>query len=336
MRDVAEAANVSTTAVSRVLHGGGPGVRVSKERAAQIREVAERLNYRPNILARNLRTSRTRTVGVLFENMNGIGDGPLYTILLLDGVASILFKNGYRLTLLAEIDHNDIIGSLGDGQLEGVIWCKLARDAETVNLIRDMPIPIVAFNAATPASGTETLYVNCDNEGGMELAVAHLWELGHRKIAFLFEQEEANTPDCIARRDGYLQALCQRGGDPLTIEWPWKLAGVADHLKSTGCSAAICWSESLAGRLLARLTDAGVAVPSQVSIVGFDSTQYCETLTPRLTAVRQPIREMAAFAAQALLNHISGQVSGQLSTVFPCTLDVRGSTAIHLKAEESS
>ena len=128
LRDVAEAANVSTTAVSRVLHGGGPGVRVSEERAAQIRAVAERLNYRANALARNLRTSRTHTVGVLFENMRGMGDGPLYTTHLLDGVASVLFRNGYRLTLLAEIDHNNVIGSLGDGQLEGVIWCKLARD----------------------------------------------------------------------------------------------------------------------------------------------------------------------------------------------------------------
>ncbi len=223
LRDVAEAANVSTTAVSRVLHGGGPGVRVSEERAAQIRAVAERLNYRANALARNLRTSRTHTVGVLFENMRGMGDGPLYTTHLLDGVASVLFRNGYRLTLLAEIDHNNVIGSLGDGQLEGVIWCKLARDEETVALIRSTPIPIVAFNAATPTDGEATQYVNCDNEGGMELAVEHLWELGHRKIAFVYESEEYSTPDCIARREGYDQAIARRSGVPLTLGSPWYL-----------------------------------------------------------------------------------------------------------------
>jgi len=336
LRDVAEAANVSTTAVSRVLHGGGPGVRVSEERAAQIRAIAERLNYRPNVLARNLRTSRTRTVGVLFENMRGLGDGPLYTTHLLDGIASVMFRNRYRLTLLAEIDHDDLIGSIGDGQLEGVIWCKLARDPASVKLIQDIPIPIVAFNASAPTDGTTTHFVNCDNDGGMELAVAHLWELGHRRIAFLYESEEAHTPDCVGRKEGYCHALCQRGGEPLITEWPWLLEGVVEHLRSIECSAVICWTESVAGRLLERLHEGCVAVPDQISVIGFDSTQYGETTTPRLTAVNQPIREMAAFAAQALLNLISGQASGHLSTVFPCTLDVRGSTAIHLKAEESS
>lgn len=336
LKDVAEAAKVSTTAVSRVLHGGGPGVRVSEERAAQIRAVAERLNYRANALARNLRTSRTGTVGVLFENLRGLADGPLYITHMLDGVASVLFKNKYRITLLAEIDHNNLMGSIGDGQLEGVIWCKLARDEETVALIHNTPIPIVAINAASPTDGSDTLYVNCDNDGGIELAVAHLWDLGHRRITFLHETAEANTPDCVARRDAFERAIARRGGTPAVTNWAWFLDGVVDHLMTRQYTAAICWTESAAGRLLGHMSRAGIDVPAQFSVVGFDSTQYCETTTPTLTAVRQPIRDMGAFAAQALLNLISGQDSGPYSTVFPCTLDVRGSTAIHLKAEESS
>ncbi len=327
LRDVAEAANVSTTAVSRVLHGGGASVRVSEERAAQIRAVAERLNYRVNAVARNLRTSRTHTIGVLFENMHGLADGPLYTTHLLDGVASVLFRKGYRLTLLAEIDHSDIIGSLGDGQLEGVIWCKLARDEDTVALIRKAPIPIVAFNAAAPELGTETVFVTCDNVGGLELAVDHLWKLGHRKIAFLFESEEVNTPDCVDRREAYENAVEIRGGEIFSLECSWILWGLVEQLKDLHCTAVICWTESLAGRLLLKLQEANIQVPEEISIIGFDSTQFCETTTPRLTAIRQPIREMAAFAAQALLNLISGEKSDELSKVFPCSLDVRNSTS---------
>lgn len=327
LRDVAEAANVSTTAVSRVLHGGGASVRVSEERAVQIRAAAERLNYRVNAVARNLRTSRTHTIGVLFENMHGLADGPLYTTHLLDGVASVLFRKGYRLTLLAEIDHSDIIGSLGDGQLEGVIWCKLARDEDTVALIRKAPIPIVAFNAAAPELGTETVFVTCDNVGGLELAVDHLWKLGHRKIAFLFEKEEVNTPDCIDRREAYENAVRTRGGDIFSLECSWILWGLVEQLQELECTAVICWTESLAGRLLLKLQEANITVPEEISIVGFDSTQFCETTTPRLTAIRQPIREMAAFAAQALLNLISGEKSDELSKVFPCSLDVRNSTS---------
>lgn len=334
LKDVAEAANVSTAAVSKVLHGAGPSIRVSPERAAYIRSVAEQLNYRVNALARNLRTSRTRTIGVLFENLKALSDGPLYTTNLLDGVASVLFKVGYRLTLLGEIDHSDMIGSLGDGQLEGVIWCKLARDSETHDLLRRTPIPIVAFNAAMPESGSDTLYVNCDNEGGMELAVGHLWDLGHRRIAFLHESEERNTPDCASRREGYEKAIAKRGGEGLIVEWPWQLEGLADHLVTLQSTGVVCWTESIAGRLLNRLREAEIVVPTQISVVGFDSTQYCETTNPRLTAVRQPIREMAAYATESLLSLIAGQTPGQFSTVFPCSFDVRGSTAIHLKDEE--
>ena len=336
LKDVAEAANVSTAAVSRVLHGGGSSVRVSEVRAKQIRAVAERMNYRVNAVARNLRMSKTQTVGVLFENLKGLSDGPLYITYLLDGVSSVLFKNGYRLSVLAEVDHQDVIGSLGDGQLDGVIWCKLARDEETTDLIRRTPIPIVALNAAAPESGTEAAYINCDNEGGMELAVSHLWDLGHRNIAFVHEWEERNTPDCLSRLEGYLAALARRDGKPFVAESKWFLDGMPDYLQAQKCSAAVCWTESVADRLLQRLSEAGVDVPSQMSVVGFDSTLYCETTTPRLTAVRQPIREMAAYATQALLDLISGRNAGQYSKIFPCTFDVRGSTAIYLNAEESN
>ena len=330
------AANVSTAAVSRVLHGGGSSVRVSELRAKHIREVAEQMNYRVNAVARNLRTSKTHTIGVLFENLRGLSDGPLYITYLLDGVSSVIFNKGYRLSVLAEVDHQDIIGSLGDGQLDGVIWCKLARDEETLNLIRRTPIPIVALNAAMPEVGADATFVNCDNEGGMELAVDHLWELGHRKIGFLYEHEEANTPDCIARRDGFTKAILSRGGSLHIIESSWHLDGIEAEVKAQGCSAVVCWTESVADRLLTRMARAGVSVPSEMSVIGFDSTLYCETTTPRLTAVRQPIREMAAHAAQTLLDLITGQASGQISTIFPCTLDVRGSTAIYLNAEESN
>jgi len=327
LRDVAEAANVSPTAVSRVLHGGDPSVRVSEERAEHIRAVAKRLNYRVNAVARNLRKSKTQTIGVLFENLKGLADGPLYTTHLLDGVASVLFHRGYRLTLLAGIDHNDIIGSLGDGQLDGVIWCKLARDEETVALIHKSPIPIVAINAAAPSYGSDAVYVTCDNTGGIELAVDHLWNLGHRRFSFLYESEEVNTPDCVDRRDAFQKEVVTRAGKTAIVECSWKLEGIVDQLSATECTAVICWTERPAGLLLEKLRDAKIEVPSQLSVIGFDSTQFCETTTPRLTAVRQPIREMAAFAAETLLNLVAGEKSDQHSKVFPCTLDVRNSTA---------
>lgn len=338
LREVALRAGVSTAAVSKVLHGRGSSVRVSVEKAAVIKQIAQDLQYRPNALARQLRSSRTHTVGLIFENFFGICDGPLYYTHLLDGVARVLFPNHYRITILPEIDHTNMLGSLGDGQLEGVIWCKLARDEEVIKLIHDCPIPIVAMNTPAPKEPTEAVFVSCDNEGGIELAVDHLWRLGHREILFVREEEEVSTPDCIARLNGFAEAMRRRGA-PVSHKdvatWSWDFPELANWIKAEGRQTAIlAWSERAGAQILKNAHEQSISVPDDLSVIGFDSTQYCETTKPRLTAVRQPIAEMASHAAKLLLSMIAGQAPAQLSFSFPCTLDVRDSTA-PLKSEAS-
>lgn len=331
IREVAERAGVSTAAVSKVLHGRGASVRVSEEKAAIIRRIAQEMQYRPNALARQLRSSRTHTVGLIFENFSGIASGPLYYMHLLDGVGKVLFPKHYRVTILPELEHDNVLVSLGDGQLEGVIWCKLSRDDKTLRLIHECPIPIVAMNTPAPKERTEAVFVSCDNEGGIELAVDHLWSLGHRRILFVHEEEEAKTPDCMARLAGFRLAMARRGqtvGEEDAACWNWYLenfpkwwAGKPPH------TAIVCWSERCGAQMLIQAEMHGISVPDDLSVVGFDSTQYCETTKPRLTAVRQPISEMAVHASEVLLAMIAGQAPQQDSYSFPCTLDVRDSTA---------
>jgi len=327
LKEVAQAAGVSTAAVSKVLHGSGGSVRVSAEKATYIRQVARDLSYVPNALARSLRSSRTHTVGVLFENLSRVADGPLYTMHLLDGVGSELFKRHYRMTLLAELNHDDIPGSLADGRLDGVIWCKLVRDEAISRALRDAPIPIVAMNAPL---NTETVFVTCDNVGGIEMGVEHLWNLGHRRILFAREREEANTPDGSDRLAAFRGAMAKRGAPALEEDiatWDWNLDMFAEWWASEPPhTAIIAWSERCAGRLLTQCALNEVSVPGQLSVLGFDSTLYCESTRPRLTAIRQPISEMASAATRLLLDMLDGKDPDQTSHVFPCMLDVRDST----------
>jgi LacI family transcriptional regulator len=287
--------------------------------------------YVPNALARSLRSSRTRTIGVLFENLSRISTGPLYTMHLLDGVSSELFKRHYRLTLLAELDHDDILGSLGDGRLDGVIWCKLIRDQKTLHALHDCPIPIVALNAPLPEVPTDAAFVSCDNRGGIELAVDHLWSLGHRRILFLREGEEINAPDCVDRLSAFEEAMARRGAvlSPEDVAtWDWDLNLFSNWWRSNPPhTAVIAWSERCAGVLLNRCAEAGVSVPDTLSVIGFDSTQYCESTRPRMTAVRQPIAEMASLAARLLLDMLDNGNRVHSSHIFPCELDIRDSTA---------
>jgi len=339
IREVAQAAGVSRTAVSKVLHGKGASVRVSPDKAAAIRAAAERLNYQPNALARSLLTGRTHTVGLIFEHLTNISGGPLYYVQLLDGVASALFNNEYRLAILPKLDHNNILASLGDGLLEGVVWCKLTRDAEAVRMIGESPIPIVAMNAPAPELPSKAVYVSCDNEGGMDLAVGHLWDLGHRKILFAHEEEERDTPDCIARREGFQSAIERRTNGTYrgtVAEWDWDCERFGPWWENTPDETAIvCWTERVAGLVLEQAKKNGVSVPTQLSVVGFDSTPYCEMTSPRLTAVCQPIYEMARCASETLLAMIRGEKPPCHSIVFPCTFDVRASTDIPLKVEQT-
>lgn len=331
IKEVAKAAGVSSAAVSRVLHGRGGNIRVSEARAEQIRKAAADLQYVPNALARSLRINRTHTIGLLFENFSGIASGPLYIVSLLDGVARTIFPRHYRLTILSEFDHDNVFGSLGDGRLDGVIWCKMARDSRVLDQIRACPIPIVAMNGIGGDDGAP--YVAPDNRQGIELALDHLAELGHTRLLFVNEEEEDDAPDRIERREAFLDGTKRRGLCGETVSWSWSLKEFADYRRAGGDHTAILgWSERCAAGILTQAAAFGLSVPEELSVVGFDSTAFCETTQPRLTAIRQPIHEMASCAAATLIDLIEGNASdGSVpppsSTLFPCTLDVRSSTA---------
>ena len=325
IKEVAKAAGVSSAAVSRVLHGRGSNIRVSEGRAEEIRRVAAKMRYVPNALARSLRVNRTHTIGLLYENFDGIASGPLYIVSLLDGVARTVFPRHYRLTILSEVDHDNVFGSLGDGRLDGVIWCKMARDQKVVDQIRACPIPIVAMNGTGGEIGAA--FVACDNRQGIGLALDHLADLGHTRILFVNEREEDQAPDRIERREAFLLGTERRGLQGESVSWDWDLDEfVAYREAGGGHTAILAWSERCAGQILLRAGQMGLSVPYDFSVVGFDSTDYCETTRPRLTAVRQPIHEMAQTAADLLLRLVEGE-DVESPPPFHCTLDVRGSTA---------
>lgn len=330
MKQVAEEAGVSIAAVSKVLHGKGDNIRISEARAENIRAAAKRLRYRPNALARSLRMSRTHTIGLIWENMAEIGEGPLYYVHLLDGVASELFRKHYRLTILPEVPKHGGVSQLADGRLDGVIWCKMPDNALLREDLEMAPLHVVGLNAPSPSHHL-CPSVSCDNEGGSHLVVDHLIELGHRNILFVIDRGSEDTPDAIARRNGYLAAMAKNGIDAnrSVVHWDKQDPEVHEWLRTNPKETAIyAWNEGLAGKIMERIQTAGFSVPGDISVVGFDSTLYCDSVTPRLTAVRQPIKEMAQTAAKVVLDLIEGKPLDRTSFTFPCTLDVRESTSL--------
>lgn len=331
MKSIADEAGVSIALVSKVLHGRASTIRVSEETAEFVRETAQRLNYVPNGLARSLRRNRSESVGVIFENFGQISAGPLFYPYMFDGIAEQLFSHHYRMSILPEVELTNPKAVLADGRLDGVIWCKMPSSPDFLRVMHDFPIPVVALNAPPPAQNADTVFVACDNRGGVELAIEHLYGLGHRRILFVLERNEERTPDALARLDGFRDA-CNKRGIPCESEdlAVWGIEAREFHqwfAARPPHTAIFAWNEGMGGAILRQAQRSKIEVPRDLSVVGFDSTQFCETTTPRLTAVRQPIREMAAHAARTIINLIEGHLPSTYNVLFPCTLDVRGSTA---------
>jgi LacI family transcriptional regulator len=329
LREVALAAGVTVPAVSRVLHGRGSSIRVSAEKAEAIRAAAKLLKYTPNALARSLRSSRSNTVGLVFEHFGNIAAGPQYYIHLLDGIASELFKYHYRLTILPEVPHHQVASILNDGRLDGVIWCKLPDDASLLAELSGCFLPVIALNAP-PAGASDLCFFSCDNKAGVRLAVDHLKSLGHQKILFAMEEGETETPDARARLEGMYAAMAEFHlpfSEIDIILWNFRAEGFDEWYRSgTAHTAIVGWNEGLAGNILNQARLMGVRVPRELSVVGFDSTVYCESTLPKLTAIRQPIREMAQEATRHLVAIIENGASVGRSITFPCSLDAREST----------
>jgi DNA-binding LacI/PurR family transcriptional regulator len=329
IRDVAKAAGVSPMAVSKVLHGRGGNVRVSEARAAHIRKIAEDLNYTPNQLARILRGEKKRNIGVIMDAVGPIATGSRYLGLLFDGIYTASFEKGYSVTVCPRLllDHRKFIA---DGRFDGVIWGKYQLDDEIDRVATAAKVKIVFLHVPyymAPADSRD--YFCCDNEQGMDLAVKHLVGLGHIKIDFIVDADNAGCAEDTDRYDYFLKACdlhkIERGR---RVEFGYNDSSIHDYLVSSSrATGVILRTENLAGALYREAFALGIRIPTDLSVIGFDSTEYCETISPRLTAIYQPIEQMARDATEILIKRIESREVPNRFHTYSCKLDIRNSTA---------
>lgn len=332
IRDIAEAAGVSAMAVSAVLNGTGSNVKVSPEKAEHIRKIARELKYRPNHLARSFRSRRTNMIGVVFQHFDRLGEEKPYYPQLLNGVMAALFPADCTLALCPKLILGNDAGSISDGRFDGVLWCRPDIDEVSVEAIQSSSVPVVMMHA--PPGSIPGIPTFCaDNHGAMRTVVKHLKSLGHKRLAFVVDPINGHTMEGHDRRDAFLEASLAAGLAPDTLVWDEECGDIAQYkgLRAPH-TALVCFSDTLAGRVLAAAEREGVSVPGDVSVVGFDSSSFCEGTKPRLTSVNQPVESMAYAATLHLLSLIREVSEGTPSTptvssIYDCGLDVRDSTA---------
>jgi LacI family transcriptional regulator len=314
-----------------VLSGAPTNVPVAAETRSRILKIVADLGYTPNPVARALRNARTGLLGLIVRDIND----PFFSVAVAAMTAEAR-RHGYSV-VLGHVDSSAdealaLSEALAMGHCEGAILLGDLRDQTTFWLEaagRGMPFVGVWQGSRAP----QMPVVNVDNYAGMRLAVEHVVELGHRRIAFV---QGGRTGDGLERRDACKAALGEHGIDlperyvhVVTNEFAAAAAAVESLLRRRPTPTAILASTDVAAvGALKAATRCGMRVPQDVSIVGFDDIPLSQVTVPSLTTVHQPLQELSRLALGQLLQLLahSGEPPPGTAHIAP-TLVVRDSTA---------
>jgi DNA-binding LacI/PurR family transcriptional regulator len=325
--DVAAKAGVSKSLVSLVLRGKGPPLVSAVRRELVLQAVAE-LGYRPNGMARGLARQRTGLLGVLVSDLRN----PFFAELA-ESVDAEAARRGYRAVLAAGHRQAEreqlVVNDFLESRVEALVLLSPALSAAAITRTVG-GVPVVIEGRPTFRSSKVDL-VGTDDALGAELAVRHLVELGHRKIAHI----AGSAPGAEARRKGYERAMRthRRTRYIQVVDSDETDSGgyeVARRLLDgpSRPSAVFAVNDVVALSVLAAAEDLEIAVPEALSVVGFDDTYLAGLRGVGLTTVAQPVDRIAASMVDALLERIEG--SGNRPAVrhwLPPTLTVRSTTA---------
>jgi LacI family transcriptional regulator len=348
LKDIALEAGVSVMTASSVLNASRSGTRVSEATRTKITEIAQRLGYTPNATARGLARGRTQILGVVFGGVIFDASNPResYVDTILQGISDGCGDHNYNVMIFPKPWHLSPRPAIQyrSQHIDGLIVIAPPIDSILIPDLVQLGVQLVVVSYPGEPLGVKNIDV--DNTLGIEMAMQHLLELGHLKIAFLsgssnlqsagerylgYERmlEKANVmlnPEYVtpARSRGDSEAPAGSYGAEATYSDMRRLLALADPP-----TAIIAGNDRMAFEALRAAKEAGVSVPEQLSIVGFDDRPEARFITPGLTTVRQPLWEIGREAAYLAIGAIeqTDNKKGDISHKIAPTLIVRGSTA---------
>ena len=328
LEDVAHKAGVSRSTVSRVINND-PNVKA--ETREHVLKIIEQERYNPSTVARSMVTGRTQVIGVVFPHEYHVFfNDPYYFPALLEGVSSMATERDYALLLWVRQSGEDANifqrRILQNGLMDGVI---IASDSKNslVNYLADMGIPLATVERPS-ALENRVNYVTIDNIDATRIVIEHLIGMGRRKIALI--AGATDNMDAQERLEGF-QITMKNAGLPADMivygDFQRRNAYEATkQLLDKDIDAIFACSDVMAQGAYEALQEAGLRVPDDVAVVGFDDLPTAQQLHPPLTTVRQPIREKGSAATALLLDAIEGKSPEPRHVVLPTTLIVRAST----------
>ncbi|HET8654955.1 MAG TPA: LacI family DNA-binding transcriptional regulator [Longimicrobiaceae bacterium] len=327
IKDVAREVGVSVATVSRVFNGNAP---VRPETRERVLDAAHRLRYVPNAAARSLITNRAHTLGVLLPDLFGE-----FFSEVLRGIDHMAQQNGYHLLVSnCHDEHRGLEAAIQamQGRVDGIIVMAPDLDAGRVEETIPDGTAAVLLNCRRGARVHQSLTV--DNRGGARAATRHLIEHGYRRVSII--RGAAGNRDAEDRLIGYREAMREFGG-----AWAEDLEVLGDFSESSGYRAArallalperpraiFASNDGMAIGALSALGEAGVRVPEEIAIVGFDDIPVSRYVNPPLTTMEVLINDLGGRACQLLLDAVEGRDGvglGGRAEIVPTRLVVRSS-----------
>ena len=303
IKDIAKAAGVSHPTVSRALRDSPL---VSAETRARIKQLAEEMGYSPDARAQSLVRGSTRTVGVVVTTIADPFIAPV-----VQGIEDAAQQHGYTVILCNS--HSDrereisAVETLRSKRVDGVIVTSSRVGALYLDHLERIGVPVVLINNHNERSGRYTYSVSVDNRHGGKLATEHLLQRGHRRIAYV--SGPADHSDDLDRLAGYREALDQAGMpfDPtLVVGGTGRADGGEQALPvlmalEAPPTAVFCYNDMTAIGLMRAAQAAGLSIPTDLAVVGFDDIPFASYVRPPLSTVAQLKAEMGAWAMEMVL-----------------------------------
>lgn len=323
--DVAREANVSMATVSRVVNGN-PNVKPATRK--RVLEVIEKLDYRPNAVARGLASKRTTTVGVMIPDITN-----LYFASLARGIDDIAAMYKYNIILANSDPHSSkeiqVLRSLLAKQVDGIIYMgyHISDDLRT-EMLR-AKTPVVLAGTIDPKSHFGS--VNIDTVDSVKEAVKHLIEHGNKRIAFVSgpQHEPVNS---VYRLSGYKQALEDANipyEDALVVESAYSYREgekIVSHLQASGATAVFVGDDEIAVGILNAAIGRGIKVPQELEIITSNNSKLTRIVRPNLTTITPPLYDIGAVAMRLLTKIMNHENIDEKEVVLPYKISYRETT----------
>jgi LacI family transcriptional regulator len=322
MKDVAQKAGVSLTTVSRVLNGS---LTVKPEYRERVRQAISELEYQPNRLASNLRRKKAEMIGVVVSDVENT-----HFTQLVRSIEASAFHLGYRVLLCNTEDiaekQRSYLEVLAAERVSGVMLSATDPSSQEISKILDLGIPLIAFDRTVEDPRADTVTVN--NIAAVRLATEYLLGMGHTKISFIAGSDGIETAD--TRLMGYEMAMHAAHLDTHAANGRFTLEGgrraIAELLSNSSTPTAVIVANNMMMiGVLQVVREQHVRIPEDLSLLLIDDPFWAELIEPPLTALAQPIQQMAESALQLLLERLNGQRKEARNLVFDFELHPRAS-----------